>query len=381
MDFTSIDKRGLKQVTEIDKIARFFGFQPIEAPVVKSHDFELTRQFGSTPNSIEDSALLRMYFDEKMMSGVQPCMLFCERPFKGSKERKKPMRLEASLISIGSLKSVCECVSIQAALSIFKDLGFKNLEVKVNSIGDKESLAEFSRQMNSFVKKNYNNFDTDLRQATKKDPLAILLNQKPEWERWLKECPKPLDFLSESSRLHFKEVLEFLEVLEIPYSIQNTLIDDLSYGAETVYSISTGDEELAFGERFNRLAKKIGFKKDVGGTVLRLSVKLKKALKKVQARPAKPDAYLIQFGPEAKLKSFLILEQLYKNNIQVLHSIAKDKLSSQIGVAENSGIPYILLIGQKEAIENSVVVRNAVNRAQESVLISQIGEHMKKLLK
>jgi histidyl-tRNA synthetase len=65
--------------------------------------------------------------------------------------------------------------------------------------------------------------------------------------------------------------------------------------------------------------------------------------------------------------------------VPLIHSIVKDKLGSQIGVAESSGIPYIILLGQKEALENSVVLRNAFTRAQEIVPISQLADKVKSL--
>ena len=139
--------------------------------------------------------------------------------------------------------------------------------------------------------------------------------------------------------------------------------------------------ELAFGFRFNKLAKKIGYKKDLPGSVLNISARLKKNLRKLKPKKAKHQFYLIQFGLEAKLKSFLILRELYKAGAGVLHTIAKDKLSSQINIAENSGAKYIILVGQKEALENSVVIRNSATRAQEIVPIPELAKRAKELAK
>ncbi len=94
----------------------------------------------------------------------------------------------------------------------------------------------------------------------------------------------------------------------------------------------------------------------------------------------KPQFYLVQFGPDAKLKSFLILEELYKVGAGVIHAIAKDKLGSQMGIAEISEAPYILLIGQKEALENSVIIRNTSTRAQETVPICELASKIKGLI-
>lgn len=389
MDHKPIPDRGTREMTEAGKIAKFYGFQPIIPSTIEKQDFEYTKGFNQSSHPAEKAALLRMYFEDRMMALPQPNMFYCERPFHGSKEKKRPLRLESSLISLGSGKSVCECLSIQTAISMLNDIGYKDLEIQINSIGDKESMNEFQKKLALFIRKNFNSFSADLKQATKKDSFAMLKECREDWESFQGECPKSIDFLSESSRLHFKEVLEFLEVINVPYQINHHLVGDSDIGSETIFSIvdtRAGEQdksekgELAYGFRFNRLAKRIGCKKDLPCTILNISAKLKKNLKKVRTKTVKPQFYLVQFGPEAKLRSFLILNELYKAGASVIHAIAKDKLGGQIGVAETSGTPYIILIGQKEALENSVIIRNNITRSQEACLISNLADKVKELV-
>jgi len=383
-----IQNRDVKEINEAGKIARFYGFKPIISPNVEKQDFDLIKNFDQNLYPAENTALLRVYFEDRMMSLPQPHMLYCERPFRGMKEKKKPHYLEASLISMGSSKSVCECLSIQAGITILNKIGYKNIEVRVNSVGDKESMMEFQKKLMIFIKKNYNSFPADLRQIVKKDPFAILRKKQEEWQEFQTECPKSIDFLSESSRNHFKEILEFLEILEIPYQIDHHLVGNPDIGSETIFALvdssvaneQNGKSILAHGFRFNRLAKKIGYKKDLACSILNISAKLKKNIPKVKAKTIKPQFYLIQFGPEAKLKSFLVLKELYKAGVNIIHSIAKDKLGSQMTVAEFSGVSHIILIGQKEAIENSVVIRNVSTRVQEIVPIVNLSSKIKDLI-
>jgi histidyl-tRNA synthetase len=382
-DQKPIPDREVKEVTEINKIAKFYGFHSIIPPAIEKRDLESVKNFEESSHPAEKAALLRMYFEEKLMSLPQPNMFYCERPFPGSKDKKKPLRLEGSIVSMGSSKSVCECLSIQTGIAILREIGHKNIEVRINSIGDKDSMNEFQKKLTVFVRKNFNAFPPDLRQASKKDLYAILKENKSEWQTFQAESPKSIDFLSEASRLHFKEVLEFFEIMNIPYSIDHHLVGDMDMGSETIFSIKDINEEkeLAHGFCWSRLAKKIGHKKDLSCSILNISAHLKKPLKKVKAKTVKPQFYLVQFSPEAKLKSFLIFEELYKAGVCVLHCIAKDKLSGQINTAENSGAPYIILIGQKEALENSVVIRNNSTHAQESVPIASLAAKVKELIK
>lgn len=376
---TMVDKK-LKAYIAPVAIAKFYGFCPVSSPHVAKIDTELTKGFDSSLSGYEFAAIIRTYIEERQNTLPQPILEWMDRPFSGSGERKRPQRLEGSFLSLGSSKAICECLSIEAALSMLQSMGYKDLEVRINSVGDKDSSADFEKKVLNYLKKSMQTFPADLRQEIKKDPLVLVKNTKEEWKPFRNCCPKSLDFLTEASRLHFKEILEFLEIRNIAYAIDDSLVVDPKFASEAIMTIVTKEgEEVARGIRVNRLAKKLGHKKEVPLFKLDISAKLKKAAKEVKDKPERPMFYLIQFGPEAKLKSFLVLNELYKAGVSLVHSIVKDKLGSQIGVAENSGIPYIILLGQKEALENSVVLRNTFTRAQEIVPISQLAEKVKNL--
>lgn len=386
MNYLNIE-RAEKETDEAGEIALFYGFKPIASPSITKEDTAAVKNFDHYFIPEERTALIHMYFKEKMVALPQPVMFYCEKPFPGSKigpKRKSALRVEASLTSIGSDKSVCECLSVQAAITILQKIGYKHTEVHLNSVGDKESGSEFQKKLSIFIRKNYNAFPGDLRQALKKDPLAVLKEEKAEWQKWFDECPKSIDFLSETSRVHFKEILECLEMMEIPYFINHHLVGGPEV-SETIISIRSEasprgkQEELACGSRFNSLAKKIGYKKELAAFTLNISAKSKKKLKKVQLKETAPKFFLVQFGGEAKFKSFIVLQELFKAKVSVNHAIAKDKLGIQMNLAESSKAAYIILLGQKEALENSVIVRNTADRSQEIVPIPQLSEYIKKL--
>src|SRR3989344_6601491 len=109
-DNKPIPDRDVKEMTEAGKTAKFYGFRPITPPVLEKLDLECVKDFDESSYPAEKAALLRMYFEERMMSFPQPNMFYCERPFSESKEKKKPLRLESAIVSLGSSKSVCECL-------------------------------------------------------------------------------------------------------------------------------------------------------------------------------------------------------------------------------------------------------------------------------
>ncbi len=141
--------------------------------------------------------------------------------------------------------------------------------------------------------------------------------------------------------------------------------------------------QIASGGRYDYLAKQVGGKKDVPAVGFSMGVDRiveAKWYKKLNPRILKkPKIYFIQLGAEAKLKSLNIIEALRKAHIPTAQSISKDSLGSQLAVAERLAIPYALIFGVKEAIENSVIVRDMSNRSQETVKLSKLVDYLKEL--
>jgi histidyl-tRNA synthetase len=184
--------------------------------------------------------------------------------------------------------------------------------------------------------------------------------------------------------------LEYLEALDIPYRINNNLIGNKKYCTETIFSINNLDNEkdkkkqkvLAIGVRYDGLSKKIGAKKEIHGVGISLLIKNNKAdLRKDVKKVKRPFASFVQLGFESKLLSLNIIESLRKEKIPLFLSLARDRLGAQVSAVEKYHIPYALIMGKKEAVERSVIVRNNDTHAQEIVEIENLPKYMKKLEK
>jgi histidyl-tRNA synthetase len=164
----------------------------------------------------------------------------------------------------------------------------------------------------------------------------------------------------------------------------------LSYYTRTVFEVieQGGAEDgtpltIAAGGRYDYLARQLGGKKDV--PAIGFSIGVDRVVgstwyKKLSPRIIKkPKIYFIQLGADAKLKSLNVIEILRKAHIPVAQSLSKDNLGSQLAVAERLGVPYALIFGQKEALENSVIVRNMSNRSQDVIKLAKLLEYLKEI--
>ncbi len=172
--------------------------------------------------------------------------------------------------------------------------------------------------------------------------------------------------------------------------MNKNLVRGLSYYTRTVFEVieQGGAEDgspltLAAGGRYDYLGKQLGSKKDVPAVGISMGVDRIVAsswYKKLSPRILKkPKVYFIQLGADAKLKSLNVIEILRKAHIPMAQSLSKDNLGAQLAIAEKVQVPYALIFGQKEALENSVIVRDMSNRSQETVKLDKLIEYLKEV--
>lgn len=395
------------------EIAEYYGFKPIETPILEmSEVFEkglgegtdvVNKEMYSFKTRGRDnvvmrpeytSAIMRAYFQHGMKSLPQPIMLYSFGPvFRHDKPQRGRYRQfwQWNMEILGTKKSIADAIIIQTTLTILKEAGAADLVVHLNSIGDRDSREDYLKELRGFYRKHINDLPADDRERLKTNPLRILDSKDPKTIEINAEAPESIQHLSNKSKKHFKEVLEYLEELEIPYQINKSLVRGLDYYSDTVFEIKEtikddkGETELAItgGGRYDYLAETMGYNREVPGVGVALGVE------RVIQSPwwtgldprniKKPKVYFIQFGFDAKLKSLGILEQLRHAKIPVAQSISKDSLSAQLGQAEKQGMNIVLIFGQKEAMDGTVIVKDMRKRSQATVTIDTLVSHIRSL--
>lgn len=396
------------------EVAEYYGFKPIETPIVE-HEEVFRTAIGEGTDAIDKemyafktkggdhlalrpemtAGTMRAFIEHGMMNMPQPVLLYHSGPvFRHDNPQKGRYRqfYGFDLDVFGSSKSITDALVIKTAFTILEEAGAKNLSVDINSLGDKESRAKYTKELVNYYKKHIKELPAIDRDRLAKNPLRILDSKEPKTIALNEHAPDALSYLNPESKKHFKEVLEYLEEMEIPYSLNKNLVRGLSYYTHTVFEImeEIADDQdvsrkvsICGGGRYDLLGKALGSKKDIPAVGVGIGMdrvieapwfaKLKPRIMK------EPEAYFIQFGLEAKLKSLNIMEILRKAKFPVIQAISKDKLSAQLGHAEKLGVKYVMIFGQREALDNTVIVRNMETRSQDTVKISELKDYIKKL--
>jgi len=400
------------------EVALYYGFKPIETPILEKEGL-FNRGIGEGTDIVEKemytlktkggdhltmrpegtAPIMRAYLENGMHSLPQPVMLYYYGPFfrhENPQKGRYRQFYQFGLEILGSAKSINDASIIHIFNIILKDAGLKKLRVQINSIGDSECRGAFRRDLIIYYKKNAKNICADCRERLKTNPLRVLDCKNPLCEEVKAGAPESISFLCPACKTHFKEVLEYLDKFGIDYEINNNLVRGLDYYSRTVFEILSDTEiinpdgsktisslALGGGGRYDYLSKALGGKKDVpavgGGLGVDRIIEIPGYTKHTPRIVKKPKVFFIQLSFDAKLKCFEIIEILRKAKIPMIHSMSKDSLSAQLGIAERMEIPHTLILGQKEALEGTVIVRNMDTRSQDTIKIENLAEYLKKI--
>lgn len=387
-------KKKVNKINNAFVVSKYYGFNNIDKFDVEKDDIERAMNLRKGSQFIdkilrpleEQIAILRVSKEKENLKTEYPILLYQEDLPKGShkKPRLKKDERNINLHIIGTPKSIAEALLIKTAISILEEEGIKDISLEVNSIGGKESLTQFMKELNSYYKKNISELNGTCKQLFKDGAHSLISCGNKDVKKLSEDAPSPLEFLTEPDRKHFSEVIEYLESENIPYEVNKDILGDPHYSTHTVFTIldKKSGKIVATGTRCDSISKKIGLKKQIPSACLSLVLKDPKKVPDSKLPNSKKYNFcFIQLGKDAKFKALKVLETLRKANIPIYQALGRDKLSSQLIIANRNKVPYILLMGQKEAITNSVVVRDTRTHSQISVPIDKLVPHLKELLK
>jgi len=401
-------------------VADFYRFRKIETPILEdtklfqkgtgfSTDIVQKEMFsfrtkGGDYLTLRPEAtpgIVRSYLQNGMESLPKPIKFWHFGPFFRY-ERPQAGRFrefnQFGFESIGQGKPIIDVQIIQIFFNILKELGFKDLTIEINTIGCPECRSDYRRKLIRYLKSNQSSLCPDCRRRLKENPLRVLDCKNEKCQEVIKSAPQMIEHLCKDCHSHFKNVLEFLEELELPYSLNPYLVRGLDYYTRTVFEIfpnlSEKDKEslglegkriaLAGGGRYDGLVKLLGGKETpaCGGAagVERIVSLMKIMGKKIPARK-QPQIFLAQVGELSKRKALRIFEDLRKNNIKVAEAFYKDSLVEQLEIADKLGMKFVLILGQKEAIDNEIIIRDMDTGKQKIIPFKKIIKHVKKIIK
>lgn len=399
----------IRRVTQ--RLALEYGFQRIDTPVLEYANL-FTRSIGEGTDIVDKemyifntkggdkvalrpeftAGVARAYIQHGMNVLPKPVKLFStgqvfryDRPQEGRYRE----HWQANFDIYGEQDPILDAQLIQLAHRVVQSLGIKNIQFQVNSIGCPKCRKEYQDLLVAYFESKKQKLCQNCKKRLETNPLRILDCKEDKCTQVALTAPQSVDHLCGECRVHFKNLLEYLDELDLPYVINPRLVRGLSYYTKTVFEIWSGDEEgkkhsLGGGGRYDYLVEELGGEHTpaigFGLGMDRLVAEMKRVHAKFYTEP-KPRVFLAQLGDLAKKKSLRLFAELQKNGILAAESFGRGSLKSQLRVADRLGVEITLIVGQKEALDETVIVKDMVSGTQETVSNEKLIGSVKKILK
>jgi len=413
-DILPQDQVYLKKVQKsVESITSYYGFQRIDTPILENAEV-FSKGTGPATDIIEKemytfrtkggdlvalrpeftASIVRSYIENGMHNLLQPVKLWtmgpCFRHERPQAGRYRQM-LQFDIEALGDKSPSIDSQIIQMSYDILKDLSFKNINIEVNSIGDTECRPYFKKILTSYFRSKKSSLCSDCQRRLKENPLRILDCKEEKCQRVKAGAPQIIDHLCENCHTHFKQVLEFLDELELPYTLNPYLVRGFDYYTKTVFEIVEKSDSglvqgaLVGGGRYDGLVRLLGGRDTPAcgsaGGVDRIINLMKARTVKIDKQENKAEIFLAQLGQLAKRKSLKLFEEFRAAKIPVAESFSKDSLGAQLKIADKMGIRWVLIFGQKEALENFITLRDMKSGVQKEIKIDKVVQEMKTKIK
>jgi histidyl-tRNA synthetase len=396
----------------VEKIANDYNYQRIDTPLVEfrelfergtgqSTDIVEKEMFKFKTRGEDDVALrpegtpsvVRAYLQHGMQSQPKPVKMYYigpmyryDRPQEGRYREFYQFGFEA----FGEEDSILDAQMIQMALRIYQSLGIKKVSVQLNSIGCKVCRPSYNKLLSSYFNNRKKSLCMDCKKRLKKNPLRILDCKEDKCMQVVAQAPQTVDHLCEDCEKHFNSLKECLKEISIQFEVNPRLVRGLDYYSRTVFEIWTSNTEegsraaLGGGGRYDHLVETLGGPETPAVGFAQGIDRIVAHMHKTGAKayyPPTPKVYLAQLGELAKRKSLRIFEELEKNGIMVAESFGKGGLKAQLRQANQLKVDVVLILGQKEALDETVIMKEMSSGSQEVVTFQKVVAEVKKKLK
>ncbi len=406
------DQHYWRRVNELaDEIAVAYGFERIDTPIVEETPLFI-RGVGRSTDIVEKelyswetpggenvslrpegtAPAVRAFVQHGMLNQPQPVKLWYTGPmFRYDRPQAGRFRqfYQLGFEVIGDADPVIDAQLMVIGWAFLKKLGV-DATVRVNSLGSAESRTNYKNALVAYFRSKKAKLSEDDKKRLLKNPLRLLDSKDPAIQELKAEAPQIVDWLDEDSKSHFMRVLEYLDEVGVPYQLDPYLVRGLDYYNKTVFEwyANTDDQELAQsslggGGRYDSLVELLGGRPT---SAAGFSFGLDRIVSRVKdTQPSstiglKQDVFIAQLGELGRKKALALFEEFREAGIPIGEAFSKANIKQQMEIANRRGAKWVIVIGQKETLDGTAIIRDMDAGSQEIVDVKKVVHEIKKKL-
>jgi histidyl-tRNA synthetase len=388
-------------VEKLNAMAHTFGYSKTETPLVEDAKLFRFWQAGNSEKlvSFQDNrgveiaikptnlfSLVRVYLEYHFPEREKVSKWFYTSQVASITNEQNQQSTEFGFQTFGETNPIADSQMINLIMRLFTEIGLSNLSLEVNNIGCLECQPQYEEVLRNYFKDKKYDLCENCVELIDTHPLQILACNNLSCSTVAAEAPVIVDFLCDACRKHFIAVLEGLDELNLAYNLNQKVIGK-PWSRKTVFEVRFRAEnsELTLGagghaddliQSLGGLpAQALGFVGVIEGVLAALEAANVKFAAKHKA-----DVFLVPLGELAAKKTLRLFTDLWNNNIVASEFIGPGSIKTQLKLAESNKVAIALIIGQKEARDGTVILRDVKSGMQELFTSERIIDEVKKRL-
>ena len=301
-----------------------------------------------------------------------------ERPQKGRMRIFHQFGVEV----IGAKSPMLDVETIALGWSFVSALGLKDMKVLINTLGDDESRAAYRAALKEHFKNDIDTMCADCKRRYEQNPLRILDCKVDHDKDIMKTAPKMEDYLNDASKQYFKEVLEGLDALGIPYEVDDRLVRGLDYYTHTVFEVVSVNKEMGAqstvfaGGRYDGLVEYFGGPEGMSG--IGWAMGLERLIIACEAEGITLDeedgldAYVLCLADSVHKEVLAITTELRANGYRTDTDYLGRSFKAQFKTVDRKHARCAILIGDSEVANGTVNIKDVKTQQQYTVPMEEL---------
>src|SRR5579872_60306 len=394
-------------ITRLHQLSKAYGFFRAEAPLLEDHDLyeNVDIEHGNIVNFLDPEnnriairaemlpGLIRAHSERKNIPEdyklskwyyLSPTVVYDEH------KRQFVSAWEYGFELFGEFSSLNEVQGISLIWKYLRSIGLENLALEINSVGRTDCRGDYDEQLKSFLQNKKYELCNECVASLETYPLRVFRCKNLECKTVAAEAPQVVDYLNEECHKHSTHVLEGLDELGISYNLNPSLVGREG-ASQIIFSIKYKDDQNEYfigeGAHHEDIYESITGKKVASFGFIGYLEVLRSALRNLSPESQahhqhdlKAEVFLVPLGDLAAKKALRLFSELWDENIAVHDHFGNSGVKNQLKLAENSKAVLALIIGQKEAMDDMVILRDVKSGMQELFQHERIVEEVKKRL-
>jgi len=389
----------------LHEICALYGYKRIDPPILEVTSL-FVRGVGETTDIVEKemytfedkggisntlrpeftAGVMRAYLENGLFTQAKPVKLYSmgpifryERPQAGRFRQHTQFNVEA----LGEQDPAIDVEIMSIAWHLYTNLGFKGLSFQLNSTGCPKCRPDYLQTLKKYYEDHFDEICKDCQRRLDKNPLRVLDCKVKSCQPIIENAPPIREHLCVECDTHFTQLLNYLDLLERPYSLNHRLVRGLDYYTKTVFEVWAqgigAQNAMCGGGRYDGLIEQLGGQPTPGigfATGIERIIMSMKEQNLPVPELAQPQVFIAHHGENTSAVAMKTVFALRESGIGVNIAFGQRSMKAQFREANRLKAQFVIIIGEEEVAADEVTLKNMANGEQQRIPVQEVSSFL-----